>query len=442
MSTGSATAVSERLTQLFDHLGIERAHIGSAPIGEVAALVSARPDSIASVALVNPMRLTADALTPFADRLIMFTGDQGPAAESVAAAMQSLQGVELHVAETYDTPIWADYAADHADRIVPVWLDFLARQDAERPATALSATPSGVVAGISYTVKGEGPALVLLPASLAPSQWAPITDQLAEHFAVVTLGGPHLGFLAVLEDRGQDPSYRRVVRSLVTEMNAGPSDTLLEVGCGSGVILRWLATENFCAKPLTGMDLNAYFLREAESIAQSNGVADRLQFRHGNAEAIPFEADSFDLVLTYTVLEECDAEKVLAEIFRVLKPGGRVGVVVRAIDIPMFWHLPIDPAIASKVKVPNVSISARGYGDASLPVRLGKTGYVDVQYWPTFYGTANALSPHWAIYRSSVAPPNLSSEDLPTWHAAHEEAVRTGTGYFAQPVHCAVGTKP
>lgn len=443
MDTDSeTTAVSERLTQLFDHLGIERAHVASAPIGDLAALISVRPDSVASVTLVNPPRLTADALAPFASRLMMFTGDQGPAAESITVAMRSLKGVELHVAENYDTAIWADYAADHAERIVPEWLDFLARQEAEHPATALSTTPGGVVAGISYTVKGEGPALVLFPASLAPSQWAPITDQLAQRFAVITLGGPHLGYLAVLEDRGQDPSYRRMLRSLLTEMNARPTDTLLEVGCGSGVILRWLAKDKFCTKPLTGMDLNAYFLREAESIAQSDGVADRLELRQGNAEAIPFEENSFDVVLTSTVLEECDADKALAEMFRVLKSGGRIAAVVRAVDIPVFWHLPIDPAIASKVKVPNVMISANGCGDASLPERLGKVGYVNVQYWPSFCGTANALSPHWALYRSIVAPPNLSSEDLPKWQAAHEEAARTGAAYFAQPIHCAVGTKP
>jgi SAM-dependent methyltransferase len=443
MNTDSVTAtVSERLTELFDHLGIERAHVGSAPIGDLVALLSARPDSVASVALVNPTRLTAEAVRSFADRLIMFTGDQGPAADSIAAAMRSLEGVKLHVAENYNTAIWADYAADHADRILAPWLDFLARREAKRPATALSTTQGGVVAGISYSVKGKGPALVLFPASLAPSQWAPIADRLAENFAVITLGGPHLGYLAVLEDRGQDPSYRRVLRSLLTEVNAGPTDTLLEVGCGSGVNLRWLATENFCAKPLTGMDLNAYFLREAESIAELNGVANLIKWQHGDAEAIPFDDSSFDVILTYTMLEECDANKALAELFRVLKPGGRVAVVVRAVDIPVFWHLPVDSALISKVNVPNVLVSAHGCGDASLSERLRNVGYMNIQYWPGFYGTANPQSPHWMLYRSIVAPQNLSPEDLPKWQTAHEEAARTGTGYFAQPIHCAVGTKP
>ena len=355
--------------------------------------------------------------------------------------MQSIGNVELHVAENYDTAIWADYAADHAQSILPKLVDFLSRQNAERPATVLSESQSGAVAGITCTAKGKGPALVLFPASLAPSQWDPIADLLAEHFTVITLGGPHLGYLAVLEDRGQDPSYRRVLRTLVTEVNASPNDALLEVGCGTGVILRWLATEGVFAEPVTGIDLNPCFLREAEAMAKQAGVAEEIDFRHGNAEEMPFQENTFDVVLTYTVLEECDADKVLAEIHRVLKPGGRVAAVVRAVDIPIYWHLPVDPTIASKVKVPDVLISANGCGDATLPERLKSVGYVDVQYWPAFYGTSNAMSPHWAVYKSIVAPPNLSSEDLPEWEAAHEEAASTGASYFAQPIHCAVGTK-
>jgi len=436
------TTVAERLSRLFDHLGIERAHLGSATIGDLAALIATRPGCVSSVALVNPTRLKPDNVASFADRLVMFTGDQGPAADAIAAAMPSLPEVECHVAQHCDTAPWVDYAADQAGWMLGPLLDFLARHEAARPATVLSRADEGVVAGISFAIKGEGPALVLFPASLAPSQWAPITDQLAEHFSVVTLGGSHLGYLAFLEDRGQEPSYRRVLSTLLTEAGAGSTDCLLEVGCGSGVNLRWLATQSFCAKPLTGLDLNAYFLHEAEAIAQQEGVADRILWSKGDAESIPYEDCSFDVVLTFTVLEECDADRALAEIFRVLKPGGRAAVVVRAIDIPVYWHLPAEPDIVSKAKVPNEMISAQGCGDASLRERLSRVGYEHVQYWPGYYGTANPASPHWAVYRSIIAPQSLAAEDMPKWQAAHEEAARSGTGYFAQPIHCAVGTRP
>jgi ubiquinone/menaquinone biosynthesis C-methylase UbiE len=52
----------------------------------------------------------------------------------------------------------------------------------------------------------------------------------------------------------------------------------------------------------------------------------------GNAERLPFADASFDHAYSVTVLEECDADLALRELRRVVRPGGRVGVVVRATD--------------------------------------------------------------------------------------------------------------
>ena len=53
-----------------------------------------------------------------------------------------------------------------------------------------------------------------------------------------------------------------------------------------------------------------------------------------DATKIPFPDNFFDAVYSVTVLEECDANQALNEIYRVVKPGGAVGTVVRAIDMP------------------------------------------------------------------------------------------------------------
>jgi ubiquinone/menaquinone biosynthesis C-methylase UbiE len=49
--------------------------------------------------------------------------------------------------------------------------------------------------------------------------------------------------------------------------------------------------------------------------------------QEGNAEALPFPANQFDVTVACTVLEEGDANRMLAELVRVTKPGGRVGVI-------------------------------------------------------------------------------------------------------------------
>ena len=59
---------------------------------------------------------------------------------------------------------------------------------------------------------------MLLPFFLAPSQWAPAMPELAKRFTVITLGGPHLGGVAALEDRAKAPTYQAMFRTLIDIM--------------------------------------------------------------------------------------------------------------------------------------------------------------------------------------------------------------------------------
>ena len=115
---------------------------------------------------------------------------------------------------------------------------------------------------------------------------------------------------------------------------------MLEVGCGSGVLDRWLARRASGAHRITAVDINPYLLQEAGALARQEGLGDAIEFRDGNAESLPFADDSFDVTMSVTVIEEVDADRMLAEMVRVTKPGGRVAVVARAIDMPFFRHLP------------------------------------------------------------------------------------------------------
>ena len=178
---------------------------------------------------------------------------------------------------------------------------------------------------------GQRPATGATPARSGGA--GPLLPALAAGYATVTLGGARLWPVATLEQRARG-GYGAVVRALVAEAGPRPGERVLEAGCGPGVILRWLARRTGGANPLVGVDANRYLLREAARLAQGEGVAARIRFQEGDAEALPFPPASFDVALACTVLEEGDADRMLRELVRVTAPGGRVAVVVRATDLP------------------------------------------------------------------------------------------------------------
>jgi 2-polyprenyl-3-methyl-5-hydroxy-6-metoxy-1,4-benzoquinol methylase len=95
---------------------------------------------------------------------------------------------------------------------------------------------------------------------------------------------------------------------------------VLDVGCGDGAYAIQAAQ---LGANVTGLDISPVMLDAAERRAEAAGVS--LEWREGRAEALPFPAASFDVVIAVTVL--CwvsDAPAAVREMARVLRPGGIV----------------------------------------------------------------------------------------------------------------------
>lgn len=151
-----------------------------------------------------------------------------------------------------------------AIKFVTVWAvpgDGMGGHEGQRASTG--APREGMHAGISYRVEGSGPALVLLPFFLAPSQWVPAVPRLARRFTVVTLGGRHLGGVAALEDRTRASTYRAMFRTLIDLMAPATGEAILDVGCGAGSLDRLLARRLGAANAIVAVDANPFLLREA-----------------------------------------------------------------------------------------------------------------------------------------------------------------------------------
>jgi len=419
-------------------MGLESAHFGTSAPMELGSLITEHPSAVCSLCALNASRFPLGPLSGIVDRLLVFSGDGGLCGEAGQAARPSIDGANFVEFQNYPAAIWTDMAADHADRIADEMHHFLAQQDRERPATRLTdGAAQGQSGGITFEVTGMGPAVLLFPAMLAPSQWDPVVERLSRSYAVVRLGGPHLGAVAIFENRGTDRSYRRALLGMLEEACVDPSDLLLEVGCGSGVISRWMAKENLCGTPIVATDLNPFLLKEAQALSDAENLGGRVRFEEANAEALPFADNAFDIALAVTVIEECDADSAIIEMTRVLKPGGRLVLMVRACDINLVWNIPVDPGIKAKAEAPIKQVAPAGCADASLSTRLRKAGLTDIIAYPTFHGNA-AL----ATYYEPIILSRLDPDEEEAWQRAKKIAIAEGTFGIMHPAHCAVATKP
>jgi ubiquinone/menaquinone biosynthesis C-methylase UbiE len=429
---------TDRLLALFDHLGIGKAHVATQVPADVGGLVTGHGGRVAGVVLCTPTRLDPALFGGVADRLAMIASERGLTAEVTARAADRLPGTRRLLLRDYEAPGWADVIADRTDAIVAAMVDFLGGTAADTPRRTEG---EGEHAGITYRMTGRGPALVLLPFFLAPSQWEPAIAQLSERFTVIVLGGRHLGGVAALEDRASVPTYQAMFRTLIDLMAPKPGECILDVGCGAGSLDRQLVRRLGKANPLSAVDVNRFLLREAAALAKSDGLEGTIQFSHGSAEALPFPDSSQDCVFSVTVLEECNADIAIREMIRVARPGGRVGVIVRSIDLPQWWSVTVDDTIRRKVDVPPQSVGPRGVADASLYRRMRAAGLADLICFPFMVTLDRPGGPIWR-YREDHVLSLLAPDELKAWRAACQAAAADGLLMTAHAMHCAVGTKP
>jgi len=117
------------------------------------------------------------------------------------------------------------------------------------------------------------------------------------------------------------------------KLNVGPGASVLEIGSGTGHALLALAASAGELGKVHGIDISRGMFKVAsEKIARAN-LARSVMFEQGDAAALPFVEDSFDAIFVSFTLELFDTPEittVLSECRRVMKAGGRLGVVAMA----------------------------------------------------------------------------------------------------------------
>lgn len=137
-----------------------------------------------------------------------------------------------------------------------------------------------------------------------------------KHFGWYDSGDPKWQFKAAMR-RTEDQLARRLDL---------PADALvLDAGCGTGAVARALATRH--GLRVSGIDILDWNIVEAVKKSDVEALLERTDFSVGDYHQLEFPDARFDGVYTMeTLVHSHDAERVLGEFFRVLKPGGQLAL--------------------------------------------------------------------------------------------------------------------
>lgn len=130
-------------------------------------------------------------------------------------------------------------------------------------------------------------------------------------------------FLAKLGKKRLRPGGIAATNWLIGQAKLNKDSRVLEVACNMCTTSIQLARQYHCQ--ITGIDMDAKALEKARNHIRQAKLERYIQVRQGNAMKLPFEDNSFDVVINeamLTMLNRTAKEKAVAEYLRVLKPGG------------------------------------------------------------------------------------------------------------------------
>ena len=145
----------------------------------------------------------------------------------------------------------------------------------------------------------------------------------------------HYDRVAAALSFGQDPRWRR---TMVEAIGAGSEERVLDVATGTGLVAQSLVRRYGCK--VVGIDQSPQMLAAARTrVAADKLLAERTSLVQGEAERLPFADDEFDhLTFTYLLRYVDEPGATMAELARVVKPGGRVASLEFAVPTNPMWR--------------------------------------------------------------------------------------------------------
>jgi ubiquinone/menaquinone biosynthesis C-methylase UbiE len=170
---------------------------------------------------------------------------------------------------------------------------------------------------------------------MKPSDPYAVTDKLDDPLLQV--------IVTRLETRGKHPVFEGMLRDYLDAMQIDAAKTVLDIGCGTGVAARAIASRPGFIGRVLGIDLSEVLARTATQLAADEGLTDRTEFLAGDSRKLELADGAFDALVAHTLLSHIDDPMIVVrEAARLVRPGGMIGIFDGDYASMTFGHA--DPA--------------------------------------------------------------------------------------------------
>jgi ubiquinone/menaquinone biosynthesis C-methylase UbiE len=194
----------------------------------------------------------------------------------------------------------------------------------------------------------------------------------------------HNSLREYLETVFETPAIRVMLEKTIELLHLRPGQSILEVGCGTGVILpRWVELVGPAGRVMA-IDHAESFVADARDRVADLDLAGIVSVDLGDAYALPYDDQCFDAAHCERVLMHlADPQAALQEMCRVVRPGGRIVAVEPDWQMIPFDHA--DPEAMTTLYAQHLKHIRQPDMGRTLYRRLGECGLVDRQVVPVVY---------------------------------------------------------
>lgn len=252
-----------------------------------------------------------------------------------------------------------------------------------------------------------------------------------------------VALIAALDEQASLPAIRRLRATAADLLRPRPGDRLLDVGCGTGEVVRAIAGRVGAYGIVVGVEPSVTMLDEARR--RTGDTTLPVEFRSGDILRLEFDVATFDGVTCERVFQHLHTpDAALAELVRVTRPGGQI--VVSDTDWGMHAIHGADPRLTSRVVECWASNGANGWSGRRLPGIFVDAGMRDpVVVAETFTSTDGrrpTLPPFTTMAAAAECAGALTADDARTWLDQLADAGAHGRFFWAVTMFAVAGARP